>query len=84
LQGHKKLGRLCCEIKALDIPIRHEHAISAILSAGNFGGKRFAGASGSVRRKLEANLTVSTDWDERVLDENEWGRITNHINGARL
>jgi hypothetical protein len=71
LQGHNKLGRFTCEIKLLNIPVGHEHAIFAIFSAGNFGGKRVARADGSVRRKLEADFTVSANWDECILDQNE-------------
>ena len=81
LQGHNKFGRFTCEIKLLNIPVGHEHAIFVIFSAG---GKRVARADGSVRRKLEADFTVSANWDECILDQNERSRIGNQVNLARL
>ena len=85
LQRQEKLRRLAVarEMKLLDAAVSHEHAISAVVAAGVFGGKGTR-VSGSVRQELKEQFTVCACGDGCALNKNFRGRIEEQVDLARF
>lgn len=70
-------------MQLLDAAVSHDHAISAAVAAGIFGG-RGIGVGGSVLQELKEQFTIRACGDEYGLNENCWARIAQQVDLDRF